>query len=99
MPLFGALYVGASGLQTSQNTLNTTAHNMANVDTEGYTRQQILLGTRTYNTLSVSASATLISGMVSAFTYSQVRQVRDEFWIRRTVKNRDVVNSMRRIRK
>lgn len=57
MPLFGSLYIGASGLQTSQNAMNTTAHNMTNVDTKGYTRQQILLNTRTYQTLSVNASA------------------------------------------
>lgn len=79
MPLFGSLYVGASGLQTSQNTLNTTAHNMANVDTEGYTRQQILLATRSYNTLSVSASAVSYQQCGLGVYYSQVRQVRDEF--------------------
>lgn len=43
MSLFGSLYVGASGLQTGQNALNTTAHNLSNVDTKGYTRQQTLL--------------------------------------------------------
>ena len=37
MSLFGSLYVGASGLQTGQNALNTTAHNLSNVDTKGYT--------------------------------------------------------------
>ena len=57
MPLFGSLHIGTSGLQTAQNTLNTTAHNMANADTKGYTRQQILLGTRSYVTISPSASA------------------------------------------
>ena len=41
MPLMGSLYIGASGLQTSQNALNTTAHNLSNVDTTGYTRQQV----------------------------------------------------------
>lgn len=79
MSLFGSLYVGASGLQTSQNALNTTAHNMANVDTAGYTRQQILLGTRSYNTLSVSASAVSYQQYGLGVYYSQVRQVRDEF--------------------
>ncbi len=79
MPLFGSLYIGASGLQTSQNTLNTTAHNMANVDTEGYTRQQILLGTRTYNTLSVSASAIAYQQYGLGVYYQEVRQVRDVF--------------------
>ena len=33
MPLMGSLYIGNSGLQTSQNALNTTAHNMTNADT------------------------------------------------------------------
>ena len=39
MSLFSNLYVGSSGLRVSQNSLNTTAHNMANVGTQGYTRQ------------------------------------------------------------
>lgn len=79
MSLFGSLYVGASGLQTSQNALNTTAHNMSNADTKGYTRQQILLGTRSYNTLSVSASANAFQQYGLGVYYSQSRQVRDEF--------------------
>ena len=37
----GSLYLGVSGLQTSQTALNVTAHNMANVDTPGYVRQNI----------------------------------------------------------
>ena len=41
MPLMGSLYIGNSGLQTSQNALNTTAHNMTNADTVGYVRQQV----------------------------------------------------------
>ena len=28
----GSLYIGSSGLRTSQNALNTTANNLANVD-------------------------------------------------------------------
>ncbi len=79
MPLFGSLYIGASGLQTSQNTLNTTAHNMANTDTKGYTRQQILLGTRSYINLSSSASAISYQQYGLGVVYSQTRQVRDVF--------------------
>lgn len=41
MPLMGSLHIGTSGLQTSQNALNTTAHNLSNIDTKGYTRQQV----------------------------------------------------------
>lgn len=35
-----SIYVGTTGLRSSQTGLNTTAHNLANVYTEGYTRQQ-----------------------------------------------------------
>ena len=35
MGLFGSLYIGASGLQTSQNALNTVAHNLSTVATQG----------------------------------------------------------------
>ncbi|MCH5262945.1 MAG: flagellar hook-associated protein FlgK [Lachnospiraceae bacterium] len=51
MSLMGSFWVGVSGLQTSNNALNTTAHNMSNLDTTGYTRQQVAQGTRTYATL------------------------------------------------
>ena len=57
MPLMGSLYIGQSGLQTSQNALNTTAHNMSNSDTVGYVRQQVLLGTSIYNTIKTDVHA------------------------------------------
>lgn len=79
MPLMGSLYVGQSGLQTSQNALNTTAHNMSNLDTTGYTRQQILLGDRNYNTITRSASAVSNQQIGLGVAYSKVRQVRDTF--------------------
>jgi flagellar hook-associated protein 1 FlgK len=78
MSLFGSLYVGVSGLQTSNNALNTTAHNMSNVDTEGYTRQQVAQGTRNYVTISKSQS-TSWQQLGLGVNYSQTRQVRDYF--------------------
>ena len=51
MSLMGSFWVGVSGLQTSNNALNTTAHNMSNLDTTGYTRQQVAQGTRSYTTV------------------------------------------------
>ena len=42
----GSFYVGVSGLQNSQNALNTTANNLANVDTKGYVRQQVIFSER-----------------------------------------------------
>lgn len=79
MSLFGSLYIGASGLQTSQNALNTTAHNMSNIDTTGYTRQQVQLGTRIYKTISTSASAVSYQQTGLGVNYTQVKQIRDYF--------------------
>lgn len=79
MSLFGGLYVGTSGLQTSQNALNTVAHNMVNVDTEGYTRQQVSLATRTYNTLSKTETASSYQQVGLGVNFTEVRQVRDYF--------------------
>ncbi|MCR4850301.1 MAG: flagellar hook-associated protein FlgK [Lachnospiraceae bacterium] len=79
MSLFGGLHVGTSGLQTSQNALNTVAHNMVNVDTEGYTRQQISQVTRHYNTISTSASAVSYQQVGLGVSFAEVKQVRDYF--------------------
>lgn len=75
----GSLYIGASGLQTGQNALNTTAHNLTNVDTTGFTRQQSLLGTKAYNTISRNPSSVSYQQIGLGVTYSAVRQVRDYF--------------------
>ena len=79
MPLMGSLYIGNSGLQTSQNALNTTAHNMTNADTTGYVRQQVQLGTRVYNTIKVDYSSVSNQQVGLGVTYSKVKQVRDYF--------------------
>lgn len=79
MSLFGSLYIGVSGLQTSQNALNTTAHNMSNIDTVGYTRQQVQQGTRIYKTLSTSATAISYQQTGLGVNYTQVKQIRDDF--------------------
>lgn len=79
MPLMGSLYVGSSGLQTSQNVLNAVAHNMTNVDTTGYVRQQPLLATKMYNTISVNPKAISNQQIGLGVDYSATRQVRDYF--------------------
>ncbi len=48
---FGSMYIGASGLQGAQNALNTTANNLANVDTKGYVRQQVRFVDKRYDLL------------------------------------------------
>ncbi len=77
--LMGSLYIGASGLQTSQNALNTTAHNMSNIDTEGYTRQQVSQGTRPY--ITTEKDFRIISWKQTGLgvAYNNCKQVRSLF--------------------
>ena len=79
MSLFSSLYIGASGLQTSQNALNTTAHNLSNADTKGYTRQQVQQANRSYVTLSTNPHAVSNKQTGLGTFYSNVKQVRDYF--------------------
>lgn len=79
MPLMGSLYIGTSGLQTSQNALNTVGHNLTNADTTGYVRQQTMLGDRQYNTISIDATSIANKQLGLGVNYSQIRQVRDVF--------------------
>ena len=76
MSLMGSLYTGVSGLRTSNNALNTTAHNMSNLDTTGYTRQQVAQGTRNYVTHSKSATKNWIQTGLGV-NYTRTRQERD----------------------
>ena len=79
MPLMGSLYIGTSGLQTGQNALNATAHNLSNIDTTGYTRQQTLLGSKNYITISTNYAAVSNQQYGLGVDFSAVRQVRDYF--------------------
>ena len=79
MSLMSSLYVGTSGLQTSQNALNTTAHNLSNIETVGYTRQQVQQSDKRYVTLSRTASAVSYQQAGLGVDYSRAKQVRDYF--------------------
>lgn len=59
----GTLQIGASGLRNSQNALNTTANNLANVDTEGYVRQQVLFADKEYTTFGKAAVSPQQAGL------------------------------------
>lgn len=78
MSLFGGLYVGKSGLQTSQNALNTVAHNLSNLNTTGYVRQQVAQADTNYNTISTS-KAVARSQTGDGVKYSECRHIRDTF--------------------
>lgn len=77
MSLISDLSIGKSGLSMSQYALNTTAHNLANVDTKGYVRQETILGTTQYITVGQNAISKMQTGL--GVDTEEVRQVRDIF--------------------
>ena len=79
MSIMGSLYVGVSGLQTSQNALNTTAHNVSNAENAGYVRQQVMQATNVYNTISHNKDAVSDQQVGLGVVYAKTRQVRDVF--------------------
>ena len=77
MSLFGDLNVGTSGLKVSQYGLNVVAHNLANVDTAGYVRQQAVLDTAMVQNIGGNRISTFQVGL--GVDPQTVRQVRDFF--------------------
>ncbi len=77
MSLFGDLSVGTSGLKAGQYGLNVVAHNLANVDTEGYVRQQMVYDSSPYILIGQTSVSPMQVGL--GVDPSQVRQVRDVF--------------------
>ena len=73
----GNFWVGVSGMQTGQYALNTTAHNLTNAGTAGYSRQQVLLTDVGYNKLGYSALAPKQTGLGTKM--ADVRLIRDRF--------------------
>ncbi len=73
-----SLWTAVSGFTVSQNALNTTAHNLANIDTKGSSRQQVIIQDFHYNKVGQSAYSTMQTGLGAATQV--VRQVRDEFY-------------------
>ena len=77
--LMSNLYTGNTGLVTSQNALNTTAHNLSNINTEGYTRQQVSQGDCAYQTLSKNYKIVAWKQIGRGVTYNNCKQVRSFF--------------------
>lgn len=73
----GRMYIGTSGLQANQNAINTTAHNLTNLDTEGYSRQQVLLTDLAYQNLGYTKVGTKQTGLGTRV--EETRTTRDKY--------------------
>jgi len=76
---FGTLYVGQSGLVGAQNALNTTANNLANVNTKGYVRQQVRYVDKTYSTIKDAGIRTNMQQSGLGVSIGDVVHARDVF--------------------
>lgn len=77
MSSLGGIYVGVSGLNVSQASLNVTSHNLANVDTKGFVRQQVVQTDFRYIKLGESHVSSFQQGLGADF--AAIKQVRDSF--------------------
>ena len=72
------LFIGTTGLKTAQTALNTTAHNLSNINTSGYTRQQVTFSDTQYVRVNTHDKvSTPDYGLGVAI--SEVRRIRDQF--------------------
>lgn len=73
----GRMYIGTSGLQAHQNAINTTAHNLTNLNTEGYSRQQVLLTDLAYQKLGYTKVGINQTGLGTRV--EETRTTRDQY--------------------
>lgn len=73
--LFGTLNVGKSGMNVNQGAINTTSHNIANVDTDGYTRQRVKVVTNT----PLVSTGTFPGQIGTGAKIDSINRIRDTF--------------------
>ncbi len=77
MSNFGTLNVAVSGLNVAQMGLGVTGHNLSNVNTVGYTRQQTMQADFLYKNAGVGGNSRLQIGL--GVSLVGVRQIRDKY--------------------
>ncbi len=77
MSNFGTLNVAVSGLNVAQMGLGVTGHNLSNVNTVGYTRQQTVQADFLYRTIGSRGNNSLQIGLGTSLL--GVRQIRDKY--------------------
>lgn len=78
-----------SGLISSQKGLQVTGHNISNINTPGYTRQQVLQHDSKYSNISGASGLKQVGQGVSI---TEVRQIRDELADKRLRSENSILN-------
>ncbi len=73
--LFSTFNIGKSGLNVSQNTINTTSHNISNSNTVGFSRQRVKVQTTTPLSTGITGTGQMGTGAKVA----AIERVRDTF--------------------
>ena len=79
-----------SGLSASQRGLQVTGHNISNINTKGYTRQQLLQHDSPYITIGKNGEYSMQVG--SGVSQSEIRQIRDSLADKRLRTESSVLN-------
>lgn len=80
-----------SGLQAAQKGLQVTGHNLSNVNTTGYTRQQLLQQDSHYLTIGSAGNGDSLK-VGSGVTQTEIRQIRDALADKRIRTENSVLN-------
>ncbi|MBU2510913.1 flagellar hook-associated protein FlgK [bacterium] len=83
MSLFGSFEIGKKALSTSQMGQATTGHNIANVDTEGFSRQEV----------NQAASRPMSDGKGTGVDIKNIRRIQDGFTKQKVVDEQTNVGS------
>lgn len=83
--LFGTLGTATSGITANQVALQTTAHNIANTNTDGYSRQRVHMTTKPpyvmagTGTIGTGVNVTGVSRIVDDFVRLQIRDANSKY--------------------
>lgn len=77
--LFGTLNIGKSGLFSTQKVINTISHNIANANTEGYSRQRAELQTTTPSGNNSMYDSMSVGQVGTGVQVSQITRMKDSF--------------------
>ncbi|MCK8824172.1 flagellar hook-associated protein FlgK [Fuchsiella alkaliacetigena] len=80
MSTFGGIEIGKRALQTQQKSLDVTGHNIANANTEGYSRQRaIQQATQPHTMPGLSTSGTGAGQKGTGVEVDRIERMRDQF--------------------
>ena len=82
---FGSLEIAKSGMMTYNAALQTTAHNVANIETKGYSRQ-------TTNMSSLVGNKTSITVQGYGVTVDSITRDRNEYYETKYQKTQSLLN-------